>query len=497
MREVSAPETTAVGTVDVPHRSVAARLAQALEENGTLVMVVAAFGVVMLVALRHALVVDGWMALVSGREVARHGLPSRDSLTIWTHGRRWVDQQWLAQLFFYWLARAGGVKLALLVHAGLATGAVAGAAALARRLGGSARSATWICLPAVIAYYPEASVMRPQSFAYPPFVAVLWLLMFDQRSPSRRVFAALPLLVLWANLHGSVLLGAALVSLAGVLGVASALRERARRLPRRALALAVMPWPCVLASPYALHLPAYFHTILVGRDFGHFVSEWAPTTLTASTAPVYLLVVGGVWLIGRAGGRITAFEKLAFLITAVLAFQALRNTAWLGLTALVVLPVLFDAIRRPAVEPRRLNRLIATVLLAGGAVGLASVAANPQSWFVADFPPAAATAVAATAGDNGAVFATSPYADWVLWSRPELAGRVAFDARFELFTRSQLEKLGAFQGRVGDWTATARAYRVFVMGRSGDKKLWQALVRTGTARVVYVDQQVVVLRRTG
>src|SRR2546430_11225762 len=51
----------------------------------------------------------------------------------WTHGRRWVDQQWLAQLLFYWLWKVGGIKLALLVHALLASGALAGAAVLSRR----------------------------------------------------------------------------------------------------------------------------------------------------------------------------------------------------------------------------------------------------------------------------------------------------------------------------------------------------------------------------
>src|SRR3954451_2641680 len=39
---------------------------------------------------------DGWLAILGGREIVAHGLPSHDALTIWTHGREWVDQQWLA-----------------------------------------------------------------------------------------------------------------------------------------------------------------------------------------------------------------------------------------------------------------------------------------------------------------------------------------------------------------------------------------------------------------
>jgi hypothetical protein len=492
---VSAQQQTAVPPLARSRRGLAARLAGWLEENGTLVMVVTAFGIVMLAALRHALVVDGWLALVSGREIAQHGLPSHDMLTVWTHGRRWVDQQWLAQLLFYWLWRAGGFKLALLVHAALTTGALAAAAALARRVGGTARSATWICLPVLVAYYPESAVMRPQSFAYPLFVAVLGLLVTDARSPSRRVFVTFPLLVLWANLHGSVLLGAGLVSLAGVVGLAGSLRSKPRRLSRRSLALAVGAWPCLLVSPYAAHLPGYYEKILFGGDFSRFVTEWAPTTLTVATAPVYLLVLAGMWLLGRAGARVSAFEKLALLATGVLAFQALRNTAWLGLTALVVLPALVDAVRPAADEPRRLNRLLATVVVAGAVVAAGGVAAKAQNWFVGGFPPAAADAAAVAAGSDGKVMAMSPYADWLLWSKPGLAGRVAFDARFELLTRGQLGTLGAFQARVGDWISTTRGYRVFVLDRRDDSKLRAALVRSGIARLVVVDGDIVVLRR--
>jgi hypothetical protein len=57
---------------------------------------------------------------VSGREVAQHGLPHHDSLTLWTLGARWIDQQWLGQLFYYGLARRG--ESAQCVEAGLLAG---------------------------------------------------------------------------------------------------------------------------------------------------------------------------------------------------------------------------------------------------------------------------------------------------------------------------------------------------------------------------------------
>src|SRR5438105_4007396 len=446
------------------------RVSHFLEENGTLVVVLGAVAIAMLAYLRGGLVADGWMALVSGREIVAHGLPSHETLTLWAHGRRWVDQQWLAQLLLYGLWRVGGLKLALLVHAALSVGALAGAAACARGMGASARSTTWICVPVLVTYYPGASVMRPQSFAYPLFVATFWLLARNANKPSRRVFAVLPLLVVWANLHGSVLLGAALVSLAGVVELARMVANRSRRGLWHAVGLTLAPWPCVLISPYALHLPAYYEKVLRGTGFSRFVTEWAPTTLTAVTVPLYLLALGGLWLLGRTRGRLSMFEKLAFLATAVLAFQAVRNIVWFGLVALMVLPALLDEVRPAAVEPRRLNRLLATVVAAGAVVAVLGVAANGASWFERDFPPAAA-------GPHGRVLATSPYADWLLWTHPELAGRVAFDARFELLTSGQLLQAARFLARSGNWTATAHGYRAIVLGKQDDNQLRAALVR--------------------
>jgi hypothetical protein len=468
------------------------RVAALLQENGLLVTVLGAFAIVLVVALRKDLVVDGWMAFASGRWIAQHGLPSHDTLTVWTHGRRWTDQQWLAQLGLYGLWRVGGIKLALLVHALLVTSGIVGAALIARTRGASALAVTYVAIPVLVAYYPVASVMRPQSFAFPLFAATLWLVLTDAQRPSRRVYLTLPLLALWTNLHGSVLLGAMLVSLAGLVAMV-----QQRRPSGRGLALLLAPWACLFASPYALHLPSYYDKILIGGHFKKFVTEWAPTTLTPGTAAVYLLVLGGLWILGRAGRSAPLLDQLAFALTAVLAFEAVRNTAWVGLVALAVLPPLVDRLRGPVQDPPSMNRILAITVVATVAISVAAVSVKPVAWFTTKFPPAAAQAAAAAAGPNGRVFATSPYADWLLWSQPKLEGRVAFDARFELLSTSQLQRVALLQARSGDWLRTVSGYRVFVLDSHSDRPLERSLIRRLPARVVFSSPQVVVLRRSG
>jgi hypothetical protein len=477
-------------TVDQP--AARSRLVAGLEQNGLLVIVLGAFAIALLVALRKDLVVDGWMALASGRWIAQHGLPSHDTLTVWTHGRRWTDQQWLAQLALYGLWRVGGIKLALLVHALLVTSGLAITATMARKRGASALAVTYVAIPVLIAYYPVASVMRPQSFAFPLFALTLWLVLSDAQHPSRRVYLTLPLLVVWTNLHGSVLLGAILVSLAGLVAIV-----QERRPSVRGLVLLLAPWACLFASPYALHLPGYYDKILIGGQFKKFVTEWAPTTLTPGTAAVYLIVLGGLWLLGRAGREAPLLDQLAFLFTAVLAFEAVRNTAWVGLVALAVLPPLVDRLRGPVQDPPRMNRILAITVLATAVITAAALATKPTSWFTSGFPPGAAEAAATAAGPHGRVFATSPYADWLLWSRPGLSGRVAFDARFELLSTKQLRKIVEVEVRSGDWPQTLKGYRVFVLSRTSDHSLERSLIRRLPARVVFSSPQVVVLRRHG
>jgi hypothetical protein len=496
MKQVSARQesSTRLPAGTVPPEGATGTFGRLLEENGTLVLVVAAFAAALVTHLRTSLAADGWMALLSGRVVA-HGLPSHDALTIWAHGRIWVDQQWLAQLALYGLYNVGGLRLVLLVHAALVVGGLAAAAALARRLGGSARSATWIALPVLVAYWPGAAIMRPQSFAYLLFVGVLWVLLDDLRHTSRRVYLVLPLLVLWANLHGSVVVGSALVSLYALLELVGSLWAKPRALHARSVVLLIAPWLCVLASPYATSLPHYYRTIFSG-GFGSYVTEWAPTTLTLVHAPIYLLALGGLWLFGRTGGLASVFEKLAFLGLTVLAFDAVRNAVWLALISLVVLPRLLDTLRPSVAEPRRMNRMLSLAMIAGVTVATVAVALEPGSWFTQQqYPAAGGDAAAAAAGSHGRIFANEAYADWLVFEHPELAGRIAYDSRFELLTSRQLRSVTEFRNLVAGWSSTIRGYPVLVLDKVDDHQPIRALVRGRAARVVAQRGPVVVLRR--
>jgi hypothetical protein len=469
-----------------------------LDREAFTLAIAALYAIALLLLMPGELVQDTWAMLVAGREISQHGLPHHETLTAMGHGVQWVDQQWLAHIAFYELFRAGGYRLILLANAALAVSAFVLGLVAARRRGASPFSVFLVAIPcAVVA--PWGWQLRAQTFASPLFVIVLWLLISDSRRPSRRVFLVLPLLALWANLHGSVVLGAALVSAYGATYLVNQWRAggaRPRFWAQRGFVLLGLPAATVLCSPYGLSVVGYYHRLLFSSNLDQIVVEWRPPTPSGFSALFYLVAFGAIWCVARWGRGLTGFEKLALIITLAAALDAIRNIIWFGFAALIVLPLTVDeALRwsKGAHRPVRLG-LVSTSLV--GILAAASFAvAQPSRWYTKLWPDRPATAVAAAARDHSVrVFADDRYADWLLWRRPDLAGRVAFDIRFELLARPRLLEIYNYFNRIGpDWQAASRGFRIVVIDRQHHERVWAALRASRQMRQTYVDPSVAVL----
>jgi hypothetical protein len=447
------------------------------------------------------LVQDSWLALAAGREVAGSGPPARDALTVYTQGSTWVDQQWLAQLAFYGAYVAGGLKAALLFHVAFLAAALGAGIAAARSRGGSTRS-VFVLVVAFVLMAPWSWQMRTQSLAYLFFTCLLWLLAAESSRPSRKVYLALPLLVVWANLHGSVVLG---VLLCGLYALASSLGELAssRRLDgwwRRPALLFVAPALCLLASPYGVSLVPYYEQMLLGSTMSRFVDEWRQTTI--SSAPIFFAVAtASVWFLARHGTRTTLFEKAALLATVAIGLLAVRNVVWFGLATLVILPRTLDEAWSRVFESEAIRRRFAAVALTACLLvfaGVGTIGSLSSAWYEREWPEEPLGAVdRAIAGDPSArVFASARYADWLLWKRPELAGRVAYDVRFELVSERDLERLAAFHSRAGaGWKSAADGYAVIVIDRRIDGDLESFFLAEEGTWSLYRDEQIAVLCR--
>jgi hypothetical protein len=476
------------------------RLRRVAEEEFLLVVLLAAFGVTFLVVFPPTLLVaDTWLTLVAGREVAEHGLPTQDELTVLAAGREWTDQQWGAQLLAYAAHALGGHALLAIVTAAFAVGAFVIAAIGARTLGAGPRAVLLVFFLAILAA-PWAWTMRAQVFALPLFAGMVWLLASESRNPSRRAYLVFPILVVWANVHGTVALGAFLTMLLGAIELVSS----GGRSGLRSVALVVLPPLAVLATPYGpVDTARYYHLLLVDPPFPReLVTEWRSSDPGRDTVLFYVLAAAALVIVALGRRRVTLFDLGALVLTFVGAATAIRGIPWFALSCMVLLPVALGRTlegKTPR-QPRRLDGMLSLAAMSAVVVALAVALVRDESWYVSKWPEGAVAAVEAGVDDSDRrVFASSRDADWLLWRIPELRGRVAHDIRFELFDRATFERIVRFKGEQGeDWKSIADGFQVLVLetGSREASHVPDFLSEPGTA-TLYRDERVTVLRRAG
>lgn len=473
--------------------------------DALLFVVVLALAVALLDLLPSSFSVDSWLDLTDGRVIWQTGLPHHDTLTTMAYGVRFVDQQWLSQLFTYLLDRVGGLGLVGLADVAMMALGVGIAIVGARRLGARPLSVI-VLLPFCLLMILPSHEVRTQAYAMPLASATMLLLASDSRRPSPRVYWCLPILVLWANIHGTALLGAALVGLRAL----TLLWDRRRSLRgvaqwRRPLLLGVGAPVCLLLTPYGTEMISYYRATTGSAALRHLVTEWQPVTaLPILAVPFFILVAILVWSFGRAAERTTSWEKLATLLLAAITIGVLRNALLFGLCALMVGPLSIDSTvgrwrRAKAPERARLNAVLGAAVTIALLYAIAATMIRPQSQLELAYQRTQILQVvrSQTAGDPGLrVFTDVRFADWLLWRDPALAGRVAYDAEFELLSPAQMDNLvWLFSAAGADWKQAAQGDRLLVLDRTASPDTVQGFLAEPGRRVLYDDgTRMVILR---
>ncbi len=471
------------------------RLVRLVDEEPVLVVLLAGFAAVFLAVFPpHLIVNDSFLTLTAGREVVQHGLPSEDELTVLGAGRTWTDQQWGAQLLAYGAYRLGGHPTLALLAAASVLAAFVLAAVGARRLGAGPRAIVLVFFPVILAA-PWAWTIRAQVFALPLYTGLVWLLATEARQPTRRVYLALPLLVVWANLHGSAALGALLVLLlAGIELVTS----RGRSIARSA-ALAILAPLALLVTPYGpLDTARYYRLMLFDPPFADRVTEWQPSDPDWDTLVFYALAALALGVVIWGRRRLTAFDVATLVITFAGAVSAIRGIPWFALACMVVLPVAIGTRLEGAAAPVRagVNRGLAAGAALVVALVVAVVLARDGSWFERNWPNEALPAVERATGDRSVrVFATDRHADWLLWKIPDLRGRIAYDVRFEVYDPEFFDRLLEYKAQQGDWKAIVDGYQVVVLDEKSSLDHTDDLLAEPGARALYEDDVIAVVRR--
>ncbi len=226
---------------------------------------------------------DTWWQLRAGQEMWRTGhILLRDTFSHTMNGAFWPNHEWLSQVLFYGVYMAGGLPVLTMVSGT----AVTVAWWLVFRLTPGSTRARLLLTSFVITSASAMWSPRPQ-------VLSLLLLALTMMLLCRRRYFWLPLVfLLWANLHGAVVMGMLLL---GAALVATGLENR-KAFPHLAFASV-----CCLLATFATPLGLTFWTEIPRslariRQLG--IQEWSPPRLTGlSLIPFWLIAVALVVLV--------------------------------------------------------------------------------------------------------------------------------------------------------------------------------------------------------
>ena len=306
---------------------------------------------------------DTFSHIATGQWMIGHAtFPTADPFSFTKAGAPWVAHEWLAELLLAcaFLA-AGWCGVVVLTAAAAAAAMFLQAQFLARRL--PAQVVLLVLVAAVACITPEM-LARPHILALPVFVAWVAGVVGARDKGCAPPWRLLPLLCLWANLHGGFIIGIALVV---ALAAEAVLAEPAEwwRAARAWGGFFVASVAVCLLTPYGFAGLVQPFRLSGLPELSH-IGEWQPTDFS-TLQPLELLILIGLYLgLGR-GARLPPVRLLILLGLLHMALQHTRHLLLIG----VIGPILVagplgavwpDAVPGPA---RRLLAACGAVILVG------------------------------------------------------------------------------------------------------------------------------------
>ena len=312
---------------------------------GLLWLLIPLVGIVVRVGFAPILPHDYWWHLAAGRLIGETGAIPSTNLFLYTipADQPFVDQPWLAQWMLYEAFRAFGHVGPYLLRAVIVAGLWTFLLSVARGRGGDPRVVGGYALIVIVVTAGIYGV-RTRMFALPLYAATVGILVgaAEERLGTIHLLALLPLVTLWANLHGSFVLAPVLVGVVGVGLAFEALLEGEERWWRTLAAwsggvAATAVAACV--TPLGPWIYEYVADLVTSPRVTATVTEWQSPSVTTPwgiSTWAAILGSGAVLLARRRAVRI--YEAMLFAATAYLAVDAVRSVFWWGSVAMVVVP---------------------------------------------------------------------------------------------------------------------------------------------------------------
>ena len=406
--------------------------------------------------------VDLAYQLRAGAEIlGTRTIPSVDTWTFTVAGQPWFDQQWAAQVVLTLVERLGGWA-GLAVFRALLVGVIVSVLLIvARRRGVPSRGSALLVLAAFVVMSP-ALALRPQLLGMCCFALVL-LVLTERRGHPERLWWILPVVVIWANVHGSFFLAPLVLGLAWLADVHG--REPGSR---RTLVVALASLVAACIGPFGPSVWGYAIGLSANPEVTARVTEWQPTSLRDVPGILFFASVAGVAVLIARQGRVVTWPTLAWLGAFVaIGLYAQRGVAWWPIAAVVavagvLIPARPDPGRSLPSVARRLNVGLAAVM------AVAVIAAVPMwrprdagtgapAGLLTHAPSGITAALAAIVRPGDRMLAPQLWGSWLEYRFPDVLQAV--DSRIEIIPAEV-------------W----RQYETIMAGRAGSADLIQGWI---------------------
>lgn len=406
---------------------------------------------------------DLWGHLLFGSLLLGGTFAVENGFAYTTPTHPWVNHELLAEgtmALLYRLAGPGGL-VALKVLLGVGTLALLWRSA-ARRSGDVVAS-TFAVLVALVVMAPGLMI-RPQLFTLFFLALTLEILARSDYRPQGWALGLPLLMAVWINVHGGVLAGVGLVTIA--LGVNAGVRAGRNDLSRHqtiaALGLVFAVVTALLVNPYGFRLLQFLALDVTPQVP---ISEWAPVRPFDTSFPSFKLMLI-VTTIGIAVLRPRLAEVAIVLVTATVALRHQRHIPLFAIAATPLLAtILHEWLRRwpSGAAYRSVADLARGGVIAGAVLQLtvAALAVGTHRGTIAVSPtyyPVQALRFLAQNDIVGNVALPFRWGEYALWALP--AGtRVAVDGRFTTaYPGSLLADAWSFMSGGQGWDALLERY---------------------------------------
>ena len=234
-----------------------------------------------------------WQTVIGQWIIDHHAMPAVDIYSFTRKGEPWISSSWLAQVLYAIAYRiAGWAGPVILAGLGTAAAFALLARSLTRRF-----APIHAVIIAIVATIVSAHhfIARPHLLALPVMVA--WVLGLVNAADERRApsFWLLPLITLWANLHGGFVLGVALVAPFALDALWNADASQRVSFARRWIVFGLCALAASCVTPYGWESLLASRRILDLGDAMAQIAEWRPVDFS-SLGPFVICLLAALGL---------------------------------------------------------------------------------------------------------------------------------------------------------------------------------------------------------